>query len=67
MNFINDNKNIGDLNFQIKNNLLIICAMSSFICRETARLAFIKKGISLTAPDVINEIHNTLSFVNPYN
>jgi ATP-dependent NAD(P)H-hydrate dehydratase len=51
----------------ISNKLLVICAVASFICRETAKLAFINKGISLTAPDVIEEIHNMLKIVNPFN
>ncbi len=52
---------------QYKNKMLVICATACFICRETAKLAFIKKGISLTAPDVIEEIHSMLQIVNPFN
>lgn len=51
----------------VNNKMLIICAVSCFICRETAKLAFVNKGISLTAPDVIEEIHNMLKIVNPFN
>ncbi len=65
-NLIYENRSLGNLNFEIKNNLLILCALSSYVCRETSRLAFINKGISLTAPDVIAEISNTLSVVNPF-
>ena len=51
----------------IINQKLIVCAVACFICRETAKLAFVNKGISLTAPDVIEEIHNMLKIVNPFN
>ena len=44
---------------QLKSHdLLEICALACFVCREASRSAYEKRGYSLTAPDVIHELSN---------
>ena len=40
-----------------KNDLMDCCALGCFMCREASRSAYEKYKYSLTAPDIINEIH----------
>jgi len=66
-NYLCDNDlKIENIETDVQNKLLLICALSCFICRESAKTAFINKGISLTAPDVIEEINEILKIVNPF-
>ena len=38
-------------------DLLECCVLGCFMCREASRSAYEKFKYSLTAPDIINEIH----------
>ena len=56
--YFSSEENSKHLSTEINKKISLICVLSCFICREAARLAFINKGISLTAPDVIKKLEN---------
>ena len=64
--YFSSEENSKQLSTEINKKISLICVLSCFICREAARLAFINKGISLTAPDVIKKLENALKDLNPY-